>query len=103
MQGETMNEFDINIKVTTLANYILDHRTTIRATAKVFGIPKSTVHHDLSVKLKYINPSLYKEVKSLLDENFSIKHLHGGESTRIKYLKLKEEININDKIEANIL
>ena len=93
---------DYNERVITLANYILENQTTIRATAKEFNIPKSTVHHDLSVKLKYINYSLFKEVKYLLENNFKIKHLHGGESTKNKYLKLKENININDKYEINL-
>lgn len=93
---------DYNERVITLANYIIENQTTIRATAKEFNIPKSTVHHDLSVKLKYINYSLFKEVKCLLENNFKIKHLHGGESTKNKYLKLKENININDKYEINL-
>lgn len=86
-------------RIIELANYILDNKSTIRATAKVFNIPKSTVHHDLSVKLKYINYSLYLEVKKLLEENFNVKHIHGGESTKLKYQKLKEIINVNDKYE----
>jgi len=87
-------------RVTLLANFILEKQTTIRATAKQFNIPKSTVHHDLSVKLKYINYPLFKKVKSLLQNNFNVKHLHGGESTKIKYKKLKEYININDTLET---
>lgn len=93
---------DYNSRPLELANYILENQTTIRATAKAFGIPKSTVHHDLSVKLKYINYSLYLEVKKLLDENFSIKHLHGGESTRLKYQALKQVINKYDEAEFSI-
>ena len=93
---------DYNSRPLELANYILEKQTTIRATAKAFGIPKSTVHHDLSVKLKYINYSLYLEVKKLLDENFSIKHLHGGESTRLKYQALKQVINKYDEAEFSI-
>lgn len=95
-----MSEFYSNERTLKLAYYILEKQTTIRATAKVFGIPKSTVHHDLSTKLKYINYSLFKEVKQLLKKNFNIKHIHGGESTKLKYQKLKNEININDKISA---
>lgn len=83
---------DYDERTITLATYILEHRSTIRATAGVFGIPKSTVHHDLSVKLKYINYPLYLEVKKLLDENFSVKHIHGGESTKHKYAQLKKQI-----------
>ncbi len=74
-----------------LAHYLLENNTTIRATAKVFDLPKSTVHHDVSTKLKYIDYPLYLKVKKLLDQNFSIKHLHGGESTRQKYLALKKQ------------
>lgn len=93
-----MNE-DIDERVLRLADYILDNQTTIRATAAAFNIPKSTVHHDLSTKLKYLNYPLFLKVKHLLDENFSIKHIHGGESTRHKYEQLKKEINSNDELE----
>ncbi len=98
-----MNEY-LDERVLQLAEYILDNQTTIRATAAAFNIPKSTVHHDLSVKLKYLNYPLFLKVKHLLDENFSIKHIHGGESTKHKYEQLKREINNNDEIEfTNIL
>lgn len=74
-----------------LANHLLENNSTIRATAKVFNLPKSTVHHDVSTKLKYIDYPLYLKVKKLLDKNFSVKHLHGGESTKRKYLALKKQ------------
>ena len=90
---------DTNLKVLTLAEYILENQTTIRATSKEFNIPKSTVHNLLNTNLKQINFSLYKKVKILLENNFKIKHIHGGESTKLKYLKLKNEINKNDEYE----
>jgi len=34
-----------------------------------------------------------------MEENFNIKHLHGGESTKLKYEALKKEINKNDEYE----
>ena len=95
-----MKNYDNHRLIIKLANYILENKTTIRATALAFGIPKSTVHINLSKRLRYVNPHLYTEVQNLLDENFNIKHIHGGESTKLKYLKLKQIININDKIEA---
>lgn len=70
-----------------LACYILDEKTTIRKTALAFGISKSTVHNDLSKRLKYINFSLYKKVKKLLNTNFNERHIRGGEATKQKYLK----------------
>ncbi len=94
--------YEIYPRPLELAYYILDNQTTIRATAKAYNIPKSTVHHDLSVKLKYINYPVYLKVKKLLQENFEIKHLHGGESTRLKYQALKQVVDENDQAEFNI-
>lgn len=82
-----------------MACYILDNNTTIRATAQYFNIPKSTVHHNLSTKLKYIDYPLFKQVKHHLAQNFNVKHIHGGEATRLKYAKIKSAININDQLE----
>ena len=93
---------DLTPRPLELAYYILNNQTTIRATAKAFNIPKSTVHHDLSTKLKYINYPVFLKVKKLLDENFSIKHLHGGESTRLKYKALKQVINEYDQTEFSV-
>lgn len=70
-----------------LGMYILENCSTIRKTAKAFGLSKSTVHTDLSKKLKYENYELYLRVQILLKNNFKEKHLRGGESTRIKYKK----------------
>lgn len=90
-------------QVLEMAYYILDNQTTIRATAKFFNIPKSTVHNYLSTRLKSINKNLYEELQTLMEKNFSLKHIHGGESTKKKYEKLKENININDKFEGILI
>ncbi len=81
-----------------MAYYILENNTTIRATANEFNTPKSTVHHNLSTKLKFIDYPLFKQVKNHLTKNFTIKHIHGGEATKLKYEKLKNIINKNDEI-----
>lgn len=70
-----------------IGDYVVAHCSTVRAAAKHFGISKSTVHKDLSNKLKLINPSLYTQVKDILDFNKSERHLRGGEATRKKYLQ----------------
>lgn len=69
-----------------IASYVIETGATVRATALNFGISKSTVHKDLTYKLRYTNPSLYKQVKEILDLNKSERHLRGGEATRRKYL-----------------
>lgn len=68
-----------------LAVYIIENKATVRAAAKKFGISKSTVHKDLSERLKYINRPLYLEVKQILEQNKAERHIRGGMATRLKY------------------
>lgn len=77
----------MNIEERTLeeAKYIRETEETIRKTAKVFGLSKSTVHNDLSKRLRYVDASMYEDVKKILDKNFSQKHIRGGISTKKKY------------------
>ena len=77
-----------------LAQYVIETGATVRACAKHFGISKSTVHKDISIKLKYINNRLYTEVKRILEINKAERHIRGGEATRNKYKnrKLKREV-----------
>lgn len=69
----------------SLALYIIENRTTVRAAAKKFGISKSTVHKDLSERLPLFNRTLYLQVKQVLDENKAERHIRGGIATRRKY------------------
>ncbi len=69
-----------------LAEYVIDTGATVRTAASHFGVSKSTVHKDLTLRLKYTNPTLYREVKEILEINKSERHLRGGEATRKKYL-----------------
>lgn len=70
-----------------LAEYIIENKTTVRATAKKFGISKSTVHMDVSSRLKKLNPSLYNEVRKILDINKAERHIRGGMATKQKFSK----------------
>lgn len=70
-----------------LAEYIIENGATVRNTARYFGISKSTVHKDVSHKLKYINPGMYESTKEILCINKAERHLRGGEATRQKYMK----------------
>ena len=74
-----------------IASYMIEHRVTVRGAARQFHISKSTVHKDVTEKLRHINPSLHEEVAKLLAQNKSERHLRGGEATRQKYLKMHEE------------
>ena len=71
------------------AEYVIETGATVRQTASHFGISKSTVHKDLSTKLKYINKAQYNIVKTILELNKSERHIRGGEATKRKYLDKK--------------
>ena len=79
-----MNQ-NIEERACDLAVYIIENKATIRAAAKRFGISKSTVHKDLSERLKAINRSLYLQVKEVLELNKAERHIRGGMATRKKY------------------
>lgn len=70
-----------------LGEYTCTYGCTVRATAKAFGISKSTVHKDLTVRLKEEDPTLYKQVKSVLEKNKQERHIRGGLATKKKYLE----------------
>lgn len=71
-----------------LGKYIIDTGSTVRAAAKVFGISKSTVHKDITVRLKDIDRGLFNEVKTVLEKNKSERHIRGGLATKRKYSKV---------------
>ncbi|MBR6693545.1 MAG: sporulation transcriptional regulator SpoIIID [Clostridia bacterium] len=68
-----------------LGNYIVETGATVRATAARFNISKSTVHKDVTSKLPRECPGLYIEVKKVLEQNKSERHIRGGMATRKKY------------------
>lgn len=68
-----------------LGEYIIDTGATVRATAKVFKISKSTVHKDVTERLYHDDPRLYREVKKILEKNKQERHIRGGLATRRKY------------------
>lgn len=73
-----------------LGHYIVETKATVRQAAKVFGISKSTVHNDVTKRLSVINPLLCSEVKKVLDENKSQRHIRGGLATKKKYDEMKK-------------
>lgn len=76
----------ISNRVIEEANYIISTNDTVRDIAKIFKVSKSTVHKDLHDRLKNINIRLYNEVNNILKYHTDIRHIRGGESTRLKYL-----------------
>lgn len=65
-----------------IAEYIINEKATVRQTAKVFGVSKSTVHKDVTERLPKINPLIANQVKSILDRNKAERHIRGGKATK---------------------
>ena len=79
-----MQEY-IKKRVIDVGSFILESSSTVRQTANVFGVSKSTVHKDVTERLPLINEQLAGRVKSVLDLNKAERHIRGGEATRKKY------------------
>ena len=75
----------IEERVLEVAQYILDSKTTIRKTAKVFGVSKSTIHKDMTERLPKINPLIAEQTQLILELNKSERHIRGGKATKMKY------------------
>ena len=83
----------IERRVIELANYIIDNNSTVRAAAKKFHISKSTVHKDVTERLKTLNGELSNKVSDILKTNKAERHIRGGIATKEKYLKLRKADN----------
>ncbi|MBQ8187126.1 MAG: sporulation transcriptional regulator SpoIIID [Clostridia bacterium] len=78
-------------RCTKLAGYIIENGCTVRDAAAWYGISKSTVHKDVTERLRRENPGLSDEVKEILEKNKAERHIRGGEATRRKYLRRRRD------------
>ena len=78
---------DLQNRTLKEANFLLDNNTTIRGVAKAFDVSKSTVHYDLSRRLKTLDYALFERVNKTLKNNFNQKHFRGGNATKQMYQK----------------
>ena len=76
---------NIEQRACDLAVYIIENKSTVRAAAAQFGISKSTVHKDLTQRLKQYNYALYLQVREILEVNKRERHIRGGMATKRKY------------------
>ena len=71
------------------SDYIIKTNKTVREIANIFKVSKSTVHKDLSDRLLEINKDKYKKVTKILQYHTDIRHIRGGEATKLKFLLKK--------------
>lgn len=81
----------IRERVKEVANYIYETKATVRQTAKIYGVSKSTIHKDVTERLLKVDPELASRVKKILEFNKAERHIRGGEATRKKYKNLKKQ------------
>jgi putative DeoR family transcriptional regulator (stage III sporulation protein D) len=72
------------------AEYIIKHGATVRKTASVFGVGKSTVHKDMVKHLPLISTYFYEKVRKVLDTNLNERHIRGGNATKLKFQGIKK-------------
>ena len=77
---------EIEARAVEIAEYVIRTGATVRAASKRFGVSKSTVHKDLTERLKQSNLELYERATVVLARNRAERHLRGGNATRLKYL-----------------
>ncbi len=68
------------------ANYMIDTKKTVRDIASIFNVSKSTVHKDLTDRLKEIDNILHDKIHLILQYHTQIRHIRGGEATKLKFL-----------------
>ena len=76
---------DPDQRAVQLGEYIAAHSATVRAAAAAFGCSKSTVHKDVVVRLRALQPELFAQVRAVLARNKAERHLRGGAATKRKY------------------
>ena len=80
---------DYSYRCVEIAKYILKTGCTVRMASNIFGVSKSTVHKDVTEKLKEINPVLYSSIRKVMEKNKSERHIRGGIATKNKYNSIK--------------
>lgn len=77
-------------RVNDIANHIIKTNDTIRQTAIIFEVSKSTVHKDIQERLLLIDKNKYYQVKKIMNEHLETRHIKGGESTKRLFLIKKQ-------------
>ena len=82
---------DIEKRALEIGHYIVEKSATVRQTASVFRVSKSTVHKDVTERLPAIDHTLADEVRTVLNVNKAERHIRGGLATKEKYLNAHED------------
>lgn len=81
----------VELRAVKLGEYIVKNRATVRMAADVYSVSKSTVHIDVTKRLRDIDTKLYTQVREVLEENKAQRHIRGGLATKEKYRSLSDD------------
>lgn len=84
-----MKNNDIKNRALEEARFVIDTHSTVRETAKIFGISKSSVHKDLTERLPNYSPLLADQASAVIQQNKEERAIRGGIATKRKYLALR--------------
>lgn len=74
------------------AQYIIDHKATIRSAADHFNISKSTLHKDMKLLAEQLrNNEVYSKVREVFDKHLQERQMTGGLSSKRKFAAIREE------------
>ncbi|MBQ4552380.1 MAG: sporulation transcriptional regulator SpoIIID [Clostridia bacterium] len=82
---------DINGRCIALARCVAEKGATVRQAAREVGVSKSLAHRELTIRLKYLDGTLYAQVRKQLLYHKAVRHLRGGEATKRKFAAEKME------------
>jgi len=78
----------IEERAVEISHYIVANRATVRSAAQYYRISKSTVHKDVTRRIREVDPVLAAQVGEVLRHNMEERHIRGGMATRRKYAKI---------------
>ncbi len=81
----------IEERVKNVAQHIIDTDMTLRQTAEVFKVNKSTIHKDIRERLSSLDPNMAMEVQEIMDHHTLTRHINGGKATKEKYIKQRDD------------
>jgi len=74
-------------RVKRAGHLMVEKRLTVRKAAEILKVSKTTIHIDVSKRLKNVDPYLYKEVRELLNYHKEVRSKRGGMALKKKYKK----------------
>ena len=82
---------NVDERACRLAEWIIENKATVRAAAERFGVSKSTVHKDLTERLRQLDRLSYEKVRLILEQNKAERHIRGGNATKKKFREQKQQ------------